>query len=92
MPRKDKTRRLWLNVRWKIAHKPSRETILKRLLESVENGTYDLPKSYKVQLGWRNKELAAMKWGEWKSELTDSAGSSDGFDLAVISYLKGQGA
>jgi len=89
MPRKDKIRRLWLNVKWKIKHNPSRDTVVRRLIESIESGSYDLPKTYKVAIGWRNREDAPMKWGEWKTEMENSAASSPGWDSAVLSYLGG---
>jgi hypothetical protein len=85
MPKR--SRRLWLNVKWKIRHDPSRETVLRHLVESIESGSYDLPKTYKVAIGWRNNESALMKWGAWKTVLEDSAASSPGFDSAMLDYL-----
>lgn len=85
MPKK--SRRLWLNVKWKIKHKPSTGTVVRRLVESIENGTYDLPKTYKVAIGWKNKEEAPMKWGPWKEEMLASSASSSGWDAAVLEYL-----
>jgi len=88
MPRnKDKTRRLWLNVKQKGV-RVSRSKFIKRLLKSIDDGTYRLPKTWKVTLLWRNKEDAPMRSGPWQEEMEQSAESSPGWDFAVTTWLK----
>ena len=87
--RKEKLRRLWLNVKQEGV-KVSRNQFIKRLLKSIDDGTYKLPKTWKVTLLWRNKEDAPMREGPWEEEMKRSAESSEGWDLAVASYLKGK--
>ena len=86
---KTKKRRLWLKVIFKVPEGISRATIKQILLQSVRSKTYALPTGWQVILQWRNKESAPMKSGPWRAELTASARSSEGFDIAVISYLEG---
>jgi hypothetical protein len=88
MPRKkQKPRRLWLNVKQKGV-KTTKRKFIQRLLRSIEDGTYRLPKKWKVTLLWRNKEDGRMKSGPWQEEMEDSAESSPGWDFAVTTYLK----
>lgn len=88
MPRKkQKTRRLWLNVTQKGVN-VSRRKFVQRLIDSIEDGTYKLPKEWKVVLHWRNRENARMKRGEWQEEMEQSAQSSPGWDIAVLTYLR----
>lgn len=88
MPRKkEKTRRLWLNVKQK-GIRVSRQKFIKRLIKSIEDGTYRLPKKWKVTLLWRNKEDTPMRSGPWQEEMEQSAESSPGWDFAVLSWLK----
>lgn len=88
MPRKkEKTRRLWLNVKQKGV-KVSRRKFIKRLLKSIEDGTYRLPRQWKVTLLWRNKESGRMRSGPWQEEMEQSAESSPGWDFAVTTWLK----
>lgn len=88
MPRRrEKTRRLWLNVK-QSGVKTTRTKFIKRLIESIEDGTYRLPKSWKVTLLWRNREDARMRSGPWEQEMARSAESSMGWDAAVLVYLK----
>lgn len=89
MPRKSNSRRLWLKVKFD-APGASDELVLRTLLQSIKNGTYDYPRGWRVALGWSNKENGALKWGEWTKEMTASAQSSEGFAFAVQSYLEGQ--
>jgi len=85
--KKEKTRRLWLNVKQKGV-KVTRRKFIERLLKSIEDGTYRLPKKWKVTLLWRNKENAPMRSGPWKEEMEQSAESSPGWDIAVSTYLR----
>ena len=81
-----KTRRLWLKVKYD-APLATRETVLRRLLLSIDKGDYIYPHAWRVALGWSNKENGALKWGEWTKEMTASAQSSEGFQFAVRDYL-----
>lgn len=85
MPRR--TRRLWLEIKYKVPVGISRDTVISVLKKSVENKTYDLPIGWNAIIAWRNKENAPMRYGLWKQELQKSAASSDGFDKAVLSWL-----
>lgn len=85
-----KNRRLWLNVKFKVPKGVSRNKVLETLIESIDDGTYQYPKTWKVVLEWRNKESAPMKAGEFQKEMLASQSSSDGWDSAVISYLENQ--
>jgi len=88
MPRKkERTRRLWLNVKQKGVKVTRRKFIL-RLIQSIEDGTYRLPKNWHVTLFWRNKEEAPMRSGSWQEEMEASAESSPGWDIAVLTYLR----
>ena len=84
---KKKPRRLWLNVKAEGVT-VSREEFILVLRESIEDGTYKLPRGWKVILEWKNKESAQMRSGPWGKELRKSAQSSDGFDRAVTDWLK----
>src|SRR6516162_1307358 len=86
--KKEKTRRLWLNVKWSGVQGVTRTEFIKRLIESVESEEYEITKEWKVRIEWRNKESGEMNKGEWQEELTDSRESSPGFDFAVITWLK----
>ena len=86
MPKK--TRRLWLGLEVvSIPPKTPRVLLVDVLRESIRRGDYTLPPGYEINLRWRNSEKARMKVGQWQDELEKSAGSSDGFDLAVLDYL-----
>ena len=87
MPRRVKTRRLWLHIR---ADAPgvSNRVLIETLLESIRRGDYAYPKSWKVGLGWKNKPYVEFKWGEFTREMKASAESSPGFDIAVAQYLE----
>jgi len=88
MPRrKEKTRRLWLNVTQKGV-KVTRREFIKRLLRSIDDGTYQLPPEWKVTLHWRNTKHGKMKRGPWEQEMRDSRQSSPGWDYAVATYLR----
>lgn len=82
-----KDRRLWLNIKAENVT-VSKSEFITALMESIEDGTYQLPSGWKVTLEWRNKENAPMRSGPWTQELKKSAKSSDGFDTAVTSWLK----
>lgn len=95
MPRKNKTRPLWLNVKYKVPRSVPKWKVLERLKRSIENADgeendYALPKKWNVILEWRNKESEEMKKDPWQKALQDSAEPSPGFDSAVISYLEGK--
>jgi hypothetical protein len=84
-----KTRRLWLKVKFD-APGASNELILKSLINSIDNGDYWYPKSWRVAILWSNKEDGELKKGEWTKELRKCAQSSEGFQFAVRDYLKSQ--
>lgn len=89
MPRRiEKKRRLWLNVTQKGV-KVSRTEFIKRLLSSISDGTYELPPEWKVTLHWRNTPNPRdMRHGPWTKEMRKSAKSSEGWDIAVATYLR----
>lgn len=87
MARAGKTRRLWLHIKAYAPGVPKREMI-NTLIESIESGNYKYPKSWKVGIGWRNRENAKMRWGEFTKEMRASRASSPGFDEAVLDYLE----
>ena len=84
MPKKK--RRLWLEVRFK-APGVHRDVVLQTLKDSIDSGTYKIPKNWQVIIAWRNKENAPMKYGTWTQELKKSRKSSSGFDIAVLDFL-----
>lgn len=87
MPRRNKTRRLWLHIR---ADAPgvSKNELLTTLLDSIRRGDYQYPHNWKVGLGWKNNPYGPFKWGEFTQEMLASAKSSPGFDIAVAQYLE----
>lgn len=85
MPRK--TRPLWLKIKFD-APNASRKTVIKKLLEAIENGDYRYPKHWRVAIGWSNYENRPLKWGEFRTEMLASRISSPGFDIAVSAYLE----
>jgi len=88
MPRKkEKTRRLWLNVKQKGV-KITRRKFIQRLLQSINDGTYRLPKKWKITLLWKNNEDARWRSGPWQEEMEASAENSPGWDFAVETWLK----
>lgn len=89
MPRrKEKTRRLWLNISWKNVKGVTHRQFIKRLLKSISDGTYALPPQWRVTLQWRNTLRGKMRKGEWQREMLDSAKSSPGWDIAVSMWLR----
>lgn len=92
MPRKKNKRRdVWFNIHiTRIPKGLAWEEIKGRLKDSIRNqeGNYALPRGWDVQVGWKNKEEADMKWGEWSQELALSAASSSGFEKALIGYIR----
>lgn len=89
MPRKNNSRRLWLQIKVK-APGTSRRNAVVTLIRSIHKGDYRYPSNWRVALGWSNKENGALKWGEFTSEMRKSASSSSGFDIAVEAYLENQ--
>lgn len=87
MKRREKTRQLWLQVK---AYAPgvSGAEVKRVLIASIRNGSYSYPKEWKVGLFWRNKFNAPMRSGEFKREMQKSAEASQGFDSAVLNYLR----
>lgn len=83
-----KTRKLWLEIKF-YAPNATSEEVRRRLIRSIQNGTYSYPKSWKVGMYWRNSFRAPMRSGEFKAEMRASRKSSPGFDKAVIAYLRG---
>jgi hypothetical protein len=84
---KNKTRRLWLNIKAEGVN-VSKQEFVRALMESIADETYQLPAGWNVTLEWRNKETAPMRSGPWTAEMQKSAKSSDGFDKAVTDWLK----
>jgi hypothetical protein len=85
-----KTRRLWLKVFYDVPKDIPRREILNTLLRGIRDRTYSYPRSWRVALQWKNKQMASMRTGEWTNEMQNSAESSSGFDAAVASYLENQ--
>lgn len=87
MKRKEKTRKLWLEIK---AYAPGvpKDEIKRTLIASIRNGSYEYPDGWKVGIFWRNKASAPMRSGEFTEEMSNSAESSSGFDQAVLSYLQ----
>lgn len=84
-------RRLWIGLEVVSVPKGvTRGLLLDVLKESIRTGKYTLPDGWAVNLRWRNSERAQMKSGNWTDELTASADSSEGFNMAVLDYLEGQ--
>lgn len=95
MPRKKRSKKrkprsffLHIKVFRRSGKKLSAQKVLKTLIESIEDGTYKYPKTWNVQIAWRNREEAQMKHGEFKKVMQESAGASEGFDSAVTQYLE----
>lgn len=86
---KSTPRRLWLKVKFK-AGGASRKMVLETLLRSIHKGDYKYPKRWRVALEWSNNEQGKLKIGEWEREMTKSAESSTGWDIAVAQYLQDQ--
>lgn len=88
MPRKNpKERKLWLQVFFS-APGATKDEVRETLIRSIERGDYVYPENWRVAIFWRNKEEAPMRRGEFTRELNKSAQSSEGFDMAVIRYLR----
>lgn len=87
MSKKSRIRRLWLNITQTGVNVTKREFI-ERLIQSINDGTYVLPREWQVTLHWRNKETAPMRSGPWQEEMEASAESSEGWDSAVLAYLR----
>lgn len=90
MAKKRKPRRLWLNVKAKNVKGVSRKGFIEVLIDSINRGDYVLPDGWQVLLEWRNKESGPMRSGPWTEEMLDSSISSDGWDKAVVEWLKGK--
>lgn len=88
MPKKKRSRRLWLQIKFKVPKGVSPQRVAKTLLESVERGDYEYPESWSVAISWRNKLFAKMKTDEFTNAMEESADSSYGWDFAVIDYLE----
>lgn len=86
--KKERKRRLWLNITQKGVKGITRREFIKRLLRSISDGTYELPEAWKVTLHWRNTVQGRMKRGPWTKEMRQSAKSSPGWDIAVGMYLR----
>ena len=84
---KNKTRRLWLNIKAEGVT-VSKQEFVRVLIESIREGDYKIPEGWNVTLEWRNKERGRNKSGPWTEEMAKSAESSDGFDKAVTDWLR----
>lgn len=88
MPRKNKTRYLRLQVKV-YAPGVDAQTAKETLIRSIQNGSYEYPKGWKVGIYWSNNPRSLeMKSGEFTREMRASRSSSTGFDYAVIDYLR----
>lgn len=87
MPRRNKTRRLWLHIKF-YAPQTSESEVIRTLRNSIARGDYRYPRGWKVAIGWRNSLRGDMKWGEFTHEMTNSRKSSSGFEDAVDEYLR----
>lgn len=86
-----KRRALWLNIRAKTSgQRVPRETVIETLIAAVERGDYRYPDDWYVQIEWRNRDNARDRVGEFQAEMHLSKRSSDGFDKAVLNYLRGK--
>jgi hypothetical protein len=85
-----KRRALWLNIKMRTDGKINRTDAINLLIESIERGDYAYPKDWYVQIEWRNRENVHNRIGEFTSEMHLSKRSSDGFDKAVLNYLRGK--
>lgn len=85
---KVRTRKLWLKVFFDVPENVPRKKIIDTLIRSIHRGDYRYPRSWTVVVEWRNSATAEMRKGEWTSEMTASAQSSNGFDKAMIHYLE----
>jgi hypothetical protein len=89
---KNKPRRLWLQLRSDTPGASDKE-VIDMLVQSISNGDYDYRTAHptwRVAIGWKNKENVPFKWGEFRREMEQSAQSSPGFDYAVMEYLRSQ--
>lgn len=85
MPRK---RKIYLRVNYSAPNGMSKAEIKGHMLDSIRNGTYDIGKhDITAQIKWRN-DNSDWKADEWKNALDESATSSNGFDKAVIGWLR----
>lgn len=84
---KTKSRDLWLEIKF-VAPGATKQEVKETLIRSIQNGTYQYPRSWRVAIYWRNKFDAPMKSGEFTKEMEDSRFSSAGWDKAVTAYLE----
>lgn len=91
---KVRTRRLWLKVLFDVPKEIPRSEIIKRLIKGIDDGSYRVPRGWRVVIEWRNKEYTEPHRGEWSAELKASRDNpswgSNGFENAVRSYLEKQ--
>lgn len=83
-----KTRRLWLQVKFKVPDNVSPRTVARKLIESVRSGDYEYPESWHVVIRWKNSLFGKFKVDEFTEAMEESAQSSRGWDSAVIAYLQ----
>lgn len=85
------SRRLWLRIRVRIGdgEQPrSAKEVWQTLIYAIHKGNYKYPDGWYVEIQWRNREDARMRTGEFEAEMLLSKRSSNGFDKAVLNYLK----
>jgi hypothetical protein len=83
-------RKLWIQIHMKVPTYASHARVLRTLRRSIERGDYKIPSTWRVYISWKNKEDAEWKRGPWTREMRQSANSSDGWDYAVLKYLRSQ--
>lgn len=92
MPRRGKTRKLWLKISFKkLDGRPTGNDVQylrEQLLASILRGDYEYPRNWNVTIEWRNKDSADMRRGEFMQEMRASRRSSIGWDTVVYNYLR----
>jgi hypothetical protein len=89
---KNKPRRLWLQIKYKTPGS-NKVDVVHHLLHLLRRGSYDYRDkhpTWRIAIGWSNKEGGQLKWGEYEREMQQSRQSSPGWDIAVTDYLESQ--
>lgn len=79
-----------MQVHFNVPAYASRARVLKTLRQSIINGDYKIPRTWRVYISWKNREDGDWKRGPWTREMRKSANSSEGWDYAVLKYLRAQ--
>ncbi len=84
-----KRRSLWIEIKIHTGGEgKSRVDAIRTLIDAVKRGDYRYPDGWYVQIEWRNRENAPNRIGEFAAEMHLSKRSSNGFDKAVLEYLR----